>query len=49
LAAETVLKMPDAKFGTFRSPALPDTFRVIAEQNVVNARELFETRPYRVL
>ena len=45
VAAETVRKshrMIDAQFDPFRRSQVPDTFRVLAERNVAQARELYE-------
>ena len=45
VAAETVReshRMIDAQFDPFRRSQVPDTFRVLAERNVAQARELYE-------
>jgi hypothetical protein len=45
VAAETVRethRMLDPQFDPFRRSQLPDTLRVLAEQNVAQARELYE-------
>ena len=46
IAAETVReshRMIDAQFDPFRRSQVPDTFRVLAERNVAQARELYES------
>lgn len=45
VAAETVReshRMIDAQFDPFQRSQVPDTFRVLAERNVAQARELYE-------
>jgi hypothetical protein len=45
VAAETIRepqRMTDAQVDPFRPAQVPDTFRVLAEQNVAQARELYE-------
>jgi hypothetical protein len=45
VAAETIReshRMIDAQFDPFRRAQVPDTFRVLAERNVAQARELYE-------
>ena len=45
VAAETIReshRIIDAQFDPFRRSQMPDTFRVLAERNVAQARELFE-------